>query len=313
MRKLIDLECGFCGTKFQREIRHINARPHKHYFCSNACCRIFKKAKPLQSVFCMECNCKFDKKISEIKRSNGNFCSIKCSSNRKKRTNNKPKIKLKKISYKRIYKLKDYTGFRSGKLTMLKYIRQHIIPSGRKNGYKQIWLAQCDCGNQLEVQISKSWMKSSCINCSNRPIRYKGIVSVMWNRYNGNYTDGDISFDEFLTLTKKPCYYCGAQYSNIARSRAYPEIYYHNGLDRLDSSLPHNKSNCVPCCKYCNLSKRDRSVDDFINHCNMVSSHYSKNAGDFRHQNPQHALIMEREGGSNSQENIDLNSDHLHP
>lgn len=39
------------------------------------------------------------------------------------------------------------------------------------------------------------------------------------------------------------------------------EIY--NGLDRVDSKLPHNINNVVPCCIHCNKAKLDRTQDEF--------------------------------------------------
>ena len=38
----------------------------------------------------------------------------------------------------------------------------------------------------------------------------------------------------------------------------------YNGLDRVDSLLPHNKDNVVPCCARCNRMKSDMSFDDFL-------------------------------------------------
>ena len=50
--------------------------------------------------------------------------------------------------------------------------------------------------------------------------------------------------------------------------------------DRVDSSLGYTVSNCVPCCKYCNQAKNDRSVSEFLAHARRIVEY--QNA----HQNP---------------------------
>lgn len=39
----------------------------------------------------------------------------------------------------------------------------------------------------------------------------------------------------------------------------------YSGMDRFDNTKPHTIENCVPCCKICNWSKRDREIKDFYN------------------------------------------------
>ena len=56
-----------------------------------------------------------------------------------------------------------------------------------------------------------------------------------------------LSFDEFVELRSgKVCYYCDKEISKTAP-----------GLDRKDSAKGYSKDNCVPCCKRCNIIKRD--------------------------------------------------------
>jgi hypothetical protein len=44
----------------------------------------------------------------------------------------------------------------------------------------------------------------------------------------------------------------------------------YNGLDRIDSSLRHNKDNVVPCCSVCNTAKLDLTVEEFYNWIDRV-------------------------------------------
>jgi len=44
------------------------------------------------------------------------------------------------------------------------------------------------------------------------------------------------------TALASPCYYCG-----------YPS----NGVDRIDNSIGHIMTNCIPCCHTCNVARMD--------------------------------------------------------
>lgn len=63
----------------------------------------------------------------------------------------------------------------------------------------------------------------------------------------------------FRVILRRPCYYCGRQ---------------GGGVDRVDSSVGYIFSNCVPCCKACNLGKREQSYDDFIQMCHLVAARH---------------------------------------
>ena len=60
---------------------------------------------------------------------------------------------------------------------------------------------------------------------------------------------------EFEILTSKDCYLCGKKSTNEHK----------NGIDRYDSSIGYEPSNCRPCCHSCNFMKSDYQYDDFIN------------------------------------------------
>lgn len=48
------------------------------------------------------------------------------------------------------------------------------------------------------------------------------------------------------------CHYCGeSDWTKL-------------GVDRKDSSLPHTKENCVPCCRSCNEKKHTTPYDEFM-------------------------------------------------
>ncbi|AQY55293.1 endonuclease VII [Escherichia phage vB_EcoS_ESCO41] len=63
----------------------------------------------------------------------------------------------------------------------------------------------------------------------------------------------DINIEYCIIKMNEPCHYCG----HIDTPA--------NGLDRIDNSIGHVKSNLVPCCRLCNMTRGDRwSHEDFI-------------------------------------------------
>jgi 5-methylcytosine-specific restriction endonuclease McrA len=93
--------------------------------------------------------------------------------------------------------------------------------------------------------------------------------------YNRTYADGDLNLLEFYSLSQENCFYCGSLPGNIFNRALYRKNasensikkggFIYNGLDRIDSNLPHNKNNVVPCCKYCNFAKSNLSLEEFYN------------------------------------------------
>ena len=59
---------------------------------------------------------------------------------------------------------------------------------------------------------------------------------------------------EAYKLIIAQCYYCGFT-PNWPANRV--------GIDRVDSSIGYQPSNCVPCCFTCNSAKGDKTVEEF--------------------------------------------------
>ncbi|MBM4056426.1 MAG: hypothetical protein FJ264_17520 [Planctomycetes bacterium] len=66
----------------------------------------------------------------------------------------------------------------------------------------------------------------------------------------------NIKFEEYLRFYNKPCYYCEIEAI---------------GLDRIDSLLPYEASNVVPCCTTCNMMKGTLELNAFITHCKRIA------------------------------------------
>jgi hypothetical protein len=71
-----------------------------------------------------------------------------------------------------------------------------------------------------------------------------------------------ISFDEFCSFWREPCYYCGSSIETV-------------GIDRKDNSAGYISSNVVSCCWPCNRVKCEMSDGEFIAMCKSVAARHS--------------------------------------
>lgn len=149
---------------------------------------------------------------------------------------------------------------------------------------RRAWKCQCKCGNIKNVKqddLRAGDTKScGCWNNIQRSARAKDMYSVIIKYtpqeasarrvWSGRY--GEMPFEDFFELSQQNCKYCGefpSNYSNPACGANSSEdmrqngYFTHNGLDRINNDLPHSKENCVPCCKYCNYAKRERTTENF--------------------------------------------------
>lgn len=78
-----------------------------------------------------------------------------------------------------------------------------------------------------------------------------------------------ISLEECAPLFKSPCYYCGTAPAN-KRTRDTGITAYYQGLDRIDNKIGYVKENIVPCCKYCNSFKMDRTQEEFYDNVSKI-------------------------------------------
>lgn len=69
--------------------------------------------------------------------------------------------------------------------------------------------------------------------------------------------------EEFLSLVKSDCAYCGEPWKNQYR-RVNRWTVNMGGIDRKDNTRGYTVDNCVPCCKDCNTIKMTLSFDAFM-------------------------------------------------
>lgn len=176
----------------------------------------------------------------------------------------------------------DLIGQKFGRLTVI----SRAEPLGVNE--RSAWNCLCECGNKKAVLQShlKSGHTRSCgclITDINKEKAYK-----LWNVnikytpeeasarkvWKTRYNDGDLLFEDFLIMSQKNCYYCGESPNNNGNTHKYDSKsskfavengdFIYNGLDRINSSLPHDKENLIPCCKFCNWSKSDQTIEEFL-------------------------------------------------
>lgn len=155
-------------------------------------------------------------------------------------------------------------GMKSGALTIIS-----IAPKSRT-----AWTARCVCGKEIRLRDCNVGVMRSC-GCKQRErnpqktwkgmprlsdgslaersyfIQYRSQASVRNLPFN-------LTFTIFKSLIYGNCYYCGAAPEHTI-SRKDDSIIA-NGVDRVDNSKGYIATNCVPCCRRCNVFKGATTV-----------------------------------------------------
>lgn len=173
----------------------------------------------------------------------------------------------------------DHSGERYGRLTLMAF--SHY----RDGTTDQHYLARCDCGTQLTVGLSairQALKDSGNVSCgcyhaevsreTNKQFRTDPATLMAKRVFYASYSDGDLTLEQFIALSQEPCHYCGRERTNTRQYSDKVQVseewrnassWSYNGLDRLDSTYPHNVNNVVSCCWMCNRAKGDTTVEQF--------------------------------------------------
>lgn len=167
-------------------------------------------------------------------------------------------------------RITDLTGKKFGRWTVIK----RVNPFSRVNGYK--WLCKCDCGTIRKVRGLglRNGTSTSC-GCYHKEIAGlsnkldSGIASFRrkYHHYKSRSREigrkWELTEEQFKKITQKDCYYCGAKPNNRCGNKSGNGDYIYNGIDRVNNEKGYTIDNIVPCCKICNLGKRDLTVSEF--------------------------------------------------
>lgn len=76
----------------------------------------------------------------------------------------------------------------------------------------------------------------------------------------------NLSWDFFTKIIFQNCFYCNRKPFQVYSSGLSKMT--RTGIDRVENHIGYLESNCVPCCKDCNYSKRNKPFSDFIKKIN---------------------------------------------
>lgn len=162
---------------------------------------------------------------------------------------------------------------------------------------RPVFSCQCSCG-LIREQIVHNVLNGNSKSCgcakfdrehryttaygmANAKIVYRSYIRGAKNRS----LDFNLTFEEFVELTTKNCFYCNAAQGNV-QNMLYPASagikaglpqmngpFIYNGLDRRDNDIGYNLHNCVPSCFQCNRSKNECKEDEFLLWINEAYKH----------------------------------------
>ena len=135
----------------------------------------------------------------------------------------------------------------------------------------------CDCGRIIEKSrdyLVDARIKLHNCGCIKRICKLSAIdkiVNIAIAQYKcdavrrgRNYKWG-LSTQEAKTLFTSACHYCGKLPNNDKL----------NGIDRINNNGDYIIDNCVSCCQFCNIAKRDLSIKQFLKNITRIYIHQS--------------------------------------
>lgn len=212
------------------------------------------------------------------------LCTCDCGKTKEVSSQNLKKGSVQSCGcFRRESKFHDLTGQIFGRLTVIK--ENGFLGTG--NAKKSAFLCKCSCGEEKTIRggdlVSNKTTSCGCwrdekalenlFEIDNR-IRSPKDSSAL-KIYKTNYSDGNLTFEQFMQLSQDNCYYCNIMPMNInnmfkhlkhsSKFSVENGDFIYNGLDRINSDLPHDFENLVTSCGICNKSKSDMTTKEFKN------------------------------------------------
>lgn len=141
---------------------------------------------------------------------------------------------------------------------------------------------------------NRKWSKASVAKSvlhRQHPDREHVAVKSVMRRYVGNAKAHNRVFaigeEEFRSLIKQSCHYCGTEPKALkilpGRGLIYrreDEVFYFNGIDRINTNLGYILDNVVTACSDCNKAKLNKPLPDFITWVMRLDSFLNTEHGD---------------------------------
>ena len=219
-------------------------------------------SRKLDTYWLCKCECGKEKEVARRSLLSGESKSCGCSFR-------EFLLKTKELNTDKIY-FTDLISKRFGRWIVLQKA------TNSKSGLRR-WLCKCDCGIEREV-LEPSLIKGSSTSCGcyqreasrNGNKIEEGLATKrhIYSVYKRGAIKRDLlfelSFDQFLDLSQKNCWYCGLEPTNLKHSYFDNGDFTYQGIDRIDNTKGYTIENCVPCCIMCNRSKLNCSYEDFV-------------------------------------------------
>lgn len=167
-----------------------------------------------------------------------------------------------------------------------KFGRLEILYFSHCKNNMAYWMCRCDCGTEKTTQIQSvlrgSTRSCGCLQKDIARSRALPDIEAYKNSIYLSIKDGSdrrtfvwqLTKERVWELSQSNCTYCGIGPSNTIRYRrdSHKPIKY-NGLDRINSKEGYTYYNVVPCCRTCNIAKRDMEVKDFLDWAERLYKH----------------------------------------
>ena len=179
----------------------------------------------------------------------------------------------------------DLTGQTIGDFLIIGATGHKEVFSGNKNHRRNLWKIRCiRCGDERVKTTSQINRRRKCPICNRQKgkdhPRFKGgpLMSLFRSQkkraltertLNNKPMSWGIDYKLFEAEIIKNCFYCGSKPNLEIKGLSILR----NTLDRYDSKIGYEPSNIVPCCKLCNLAKRDMHGEEFIALARRIARH----------------------------------------
>jgi hypothetical protein len=182
-------------------------------------------------------------------------------------------------------KMQDLVGKKFNSLTVVKLLGS--VQYGKSK--KRTWECLCDCGNTTKITTGAlvrgaiktcgcSFKISSVQNSlksRHKLAKKESGSNSIYAQYRNNAKTRNYEFlltkEEFRILISSNCFYCGIEPLNLYDVRYYNLLY--NGIDRIDNTKGYTTENSVACCKMCNVSKNNNSLEYFLHWVKRIYKH----------------------------------------
>ncbi len=172
-------------------------------------------------------------------------------------------------------KIIDLTNARFGRLLVMDMAERPMNIRTHRDIY---WRCLCDCGNEVVVSslALRNGNTKSC-GCLRREVSQQGLkegeaaFNKLFSQYKRQAKNRRVVFElnkeDFARITKMNCYYCGKEPSQFLNPGTYHYMngnYFYNGIDRRDNDEGYTLENSVPCCGFCNMTKKNFTEESFL-------------------------------------------------